>query len=56
MQTAQYFLDMADECLAMVRTTREQADRLERMAHDFMARAVELDTTRDRAGKPTSEP
>lgn len=51
MQNPQYFLDKADECMRLVRTARETADRLEGMAHDFMARAVEIETARERTEK-----
>lgn len=52
MQDAQYFMDKADDCLRLVRQAREAADRLEAMASEFWAKAVEIDTERDRkAGK-----
>lgn len=51
MQNPQYFLDKADECMRLVRTARETADQLEGMAHDFMARAVEVETDRERTEK-----
>jgi hypothetical protein len=48
MQDAQYFMDKADDCLRLVRQAREAADRLEAMASEFWAKAVEIDTERDR--------
>lgn len=48
MQDAEYFVAKADECLRLVKLARETAQSLEDMAHEFMARAVDLDTTRDR--------
>jgi hypothetical protein len=51
MQDAEYFVAKADECLRLVKLARETAQSLEDMAHEFMAKAVDLDTTRDRNQK-----
>ena len=48
MQDAQYFMDKADDCLRLVRQARDAADQLEAMASEFWAKAVEIDTVRDR--------
>lgn len=48
MPDAQYLLDRASDCFRLVRDAREQADRLEAIANDLMAQAVEIDTIRDR--------
>ncbi|RDV03195.1 hypothetical protein [Undibacter mobilis] len=47
----QYLIDKADECARLARAGRELADSLETMGHDLMARAVALDSARDRLNK-----
>jgi hypothetical protein len=54
MQDAQYFMDKADDCLRLVRQAREAADQLETMASEFWAKAVEIDTDRDRKARKTA--
>jgi hypothetical protein len=54
MQDAQYFMDKADDCLRLVRQAREAADQLETMASEFWAKAVEIDTDRDRKARTTA--
>lgn len=44
----QYLLDAADRCIALARMGRELAADLETLSHDLMAKAVELDTIRDK--------
>jgi hypothetical protein len=49
---ANYFLERAERCLRMremAAGNAELAAALEAMANEFMAKAVELDTVRDRA-------
>ena len=56
MQDAQYFMDKADDCLRLVRQARETADTLEAMASEFWAKAVEIDTQRDRNARKAARP
>jgi hypothetical protein len=51
-EDADYFLERAERCLRMkemAASNAELAAALEAMANEFMAKAVELDTARDRA-------
>jgi len=51
MQDANYFLEKADECFRlseMAGANRELAAALQSMGNEFMAKAVEIDTQRDR--------
>ena len=51
-EDADYFLERAERCFRMkemAADNRELAVALETMANEFMAKAVELDTERDRA-------
>lgn len=56
MQDAQYFMDKADDCLRLVRQARDAADQLEAMASEFWAKAVEIDTERDRKAQKSARP
>jgi hypothetical protein len=49
--TEQYLIEAADRCTRLARIGRELAASLESMSNDLMARAVELDTARDRKSK-----
>jgi hypothetical protein len=54
MQDANYFLEKAEQCFSLCTlagTNRELANALQRMANEFMAKAVEMDTDRDRKKK-----
>ncbi len=46
--TEQYLLDAADRCVRLARVGRELAANLESLSDDLMAKAVELDTVRDK--------
>lgn len=51
-EDADYFLERAERCFRMKEMAagnKELAAALETMANEFMAKAVELDTERDRA-------
>lgn len=52
--TEQYLIEAADRCARLARVGREIAASLESMSNDLMARAVELDTARDRKAKLAS--
>jgi hypothetical protein len=51
MQDAEYFIEKAEECLRLVRQARENADNLEGLANQLMAKAVEIDTDRQRKSR-----
>ena len=54
MPDANYFLDKAERCFSLSRlagANSEVAAALESMANEFMAKAVEIDTERDRKRK-----
>ena len=57
MQIAEYFLEKADQCFRLARlarrnpTSSEIPEALEVLGYEFMAKAVEIDTIRDRAKK-----
>lgn len=46
-----YLIEKADECARLARAGREVADRLEAMGNDLMAKAVALNSARDRDNK-----
>jgi hypothetical protein len=46
--TEQYLIQTADKCARLARLGREIADDLQAMSNDLMARAVAMDTARDR--------
>lgn len=52
--TEQYLIDAADRCVRLARIGRELAASLESMSNDLMAKAVELDTARDKRSKLTA--
>jgi hypothetical protein len=47
-ETEQYLIEAADKCARLARLGREIAADLDGMGHDLMARAVAMDTARDR--------
>jgi hypothetical protein len=54
MQDASYFLDKAEQCFSLsllAGANREVATALQSMGNEFMAKAVEIDTERDRKQK-----
>ena len=55
MQTTEEFLiETADRCKRLARVGRELAANLETMGNDLMAKAVELDTTRQKTKTNTA--
>jgi hypothetical protein len=46
--TVEYLVETADQCGRLARLGREMADGLDAMSNDLMAKAVALDTVRDR--------
>ena len=47
-KTEQYLIDTADQCIRLARAGREMAADLEAMSNKLMAKAVELDTAREK--------
>lgn len=46
--TEQYLIETADRCVRLARIGRELVASLESMSNDLLAKAVEMDTARDR--------
>jgi hypothetical protein len=47
-KTEEYLIDAADRCTRLAREGRGLIEQLEAISNELMAKAVELDTTRDR--------
>lgn len=50
-KTEEFLIDTADQCVELARVGREMATQLETMSNVLMAKAVALDTTRQRDNK-----
>ncbi len=50
-KTEEFLIDTADQCAELARAGRDMAAQLEAMSNNLMAKAVELDTTRQRDDK-----
>jgi len=48
LKTEEYLIETADRCIRLAREGRALIERLEVISQELMARAVELDTTRDK--------
>jgi len=46
--TEEYLIETADRCSRLAREGRSLIERLEAISHELMAKAVEIDTERDR--------
>ena len=51
LKTEEYLVETADRCIRLAREGRQLIERLESISNELMAKAVELDTTRDKNGK-----
>ena len=51
LKTEEYLVETADRCSRLAREGRALIERLESISNELMAKAVELDTTRDKNGK-----
>lgn len=51
MKTTDYLIETADRCIRLAREGRELAANLEAMSNELMAKAVALDTTRQKNEK-----
>jgi hypothetical protein len=47
-KTEEYLVETADRCTRLAREGRGLVERLEAISHELMAKAVELDTKRDK--------
>jgi hypothetical protein len=48
LKTEEYLVETADRCTRLAREGRGLIERLEAISHELMAKAVELDTKRDK--------
>ena len=48
LKTEEYLVETADQCIKLAREGRQLVERLEAISHKLMAKAVELDTDRDK--------
>ncbi len=51
LKTEEYLIETADRCARLANEGRALIDRLEAISHELMAKAVELDTERDKGQK-----
>ena len=56
LKTEEYLVETADRCIRLAREGRGLIARLEAISHELMAKAVELDTHRDKKDKSAGEP
>jgi len=56
LKTEEYLVETADRCIRLAREGRQLVERLESISNELMAKAVELDTKRDKNQKGASEP
>ena len=54
--TEQYLIETADKCARLARLGREIADDVEAMSNDLLAKAVTIDTARDRERTARKKP
>ena len=52
-KTEEYLIETADRCNGLARQGRELVSRLEAISNELMAKAVELDTHRDKKENPS---
>ena len=51
LKTEEYLIETADRCTRLAREGRELVTRLEAISNELMAKAVELDTARQKSQK-----
>jgi len=49
------FVEKAEQCFRLAKLNRDMADELEALGHELMAKAVALDTTRDKKQKSKTD-
>jgi hypothetical protein len=54
-KTEEFLIETADRCAGLAREGRELIERLKAMRNDLMAKAVELDTVRQKAKKKSED-
>ena len=54
-KTEEYLIETADRCTRLAREGRGLIERLEAIGHELMAKAVELDTERDKDQKAADQ-
>jgi hypothetical protein len=54
LKTEEYLIETADRCAGLAREGRALIERLEAIRNELIAKAVELDTMRDKDKKQTS--
>lgn len=52
-KTEEYLIEAADRCTRLAREGRGLIEQLEAISNELMAKAVELDTSRDKKGSDT---
>lgn len=52
----EYLVETAEHCIRLAREGRTPINRLETISNELMAKAVELDTNRDKSQKTPGEP
>ena len=55
LKTEEYLIETADRCIRLAREGRNLVEQLEAISNELMARAVALDTTRDKKENGTGE-
>jgi hypothetical protein len=55
LKTEEYLIETADRCIRLAREGRQLIETLETISNELMAKAIEIDTKRDKTGKPASE-
>ena len=56
LKTEEYLIETADRCIRLAREGRELIVRLEAISNELMAKAVEIDTRRDKDGTAGETP
>lgn len=54
LKTEEYLVETAERCVTLAQEGRKLIDRLVAISEELMAKAVELDTSRERQGKRPS--
>jgi hypothetical protein len=55
LKTEEYLVETADRCIRLAREGRQLVERLETISNELMAKAVELDTKRDKTQNTAGE-
>jgi hypothetical protein len=55
LKTEEYLVETADRCNRLAREGRQLVERLEAISNEMMAKAVELDTVRDKSQNPAGK-